>query len=204
MRTKFKAWTKPYLEEHKEVELSYDDLKSMDNINLEIGSGKGQFLLDMSLKFKDLFFIGIEKNLTCAGFTCKKLVENEITNAKIIPEDADIVLNFFSDKTINNIFLNFSDPWPKKRHHKRRLTAPSYLEKYFRVLQKGGRVIVKTDNDDLYQFSLETFGESKLEIVYQTFDYVDYDNFDTPTEYEMNFRGKGQPIHRLIALKKND
>ncbi len=205
MRTKFKPWAEPYIQNHPEVCLTIEQLQAIDKpFYLEIGSGKGQFLLDMANKASDEFFVGVERNVTCAGITCKKLVENESLNAKIMFDNADEILDALSDESIKSIFLNFSDPWPKKRHHKRRLTAPSYLEKYFRVLQKGGKVIIKTDNDDLYQFSLETIGESSFEIIYQTFDYVNYDEFDTPTEYEMNFRAKGQPIHRLIALKKND
>ena len=136
MRTKYKAWSKPFLEEHKEVQIELDELKNLSKeIYLEIGSGKGQFLLEMAKNNPDLYFIGIEKNVTCAGFVAKKLVENEIGNAKLIYNDASMVLDSFAKGSVNTIFLNFSDPWPKKRHHKRRLTADSFLDKYFTILK---------------------------------------------------------------------
>ena len=94
MRTKFKAWTVPYLEEHQEVLLKPEDLESLSfAYNLEIGSGKGQFLIDMARKFPKQFFVGVERNTTCAGITAKKLVEAEdIKNAKLVYDNADIVL----------------------------------------------------------------------------------------------------------------
>lgn len=202
MRTKYKAWTKPYLDEHLEVEIAFDDLKNYKDFNLEIGSGKGQFILDMAKKFPDLFFIGIEKNMTCAGFTAKKLVDNEITNAKIIHEDAEQVLDLVSDGAVKNLFLNFSDPWPKKKHHKRRLTSSMFLDKYFRVLSADGRIIMKTDNVDLFEFTKELVADSKFKIVSVDENYDGLDEFDTCTEYEKSFRDENVPIHRMILEKK--
>ena len=92
MRTKFKAWAEPYINEHTEVMLKGDDLATMKDFVLEIGSGKGQFLVLMSQKFHNMQFVGIEKNVTCSGFTAKKLVENEVKNAKLIFDDAERVL----------------------------------------------------------------------------------------------------------------
>ena len=126
MRTKFKAWTVPYLEEHPEVLFTLEQLLSFDKpYYLEIGSGKGQFLIDMAKKFPDKFFVGVERNVTCSGITCKKLVEEETPNAKLMYLDAEVLMKEIPDNSVESIFLNFSDPWPKKRHHKRRLTADS-------------------------------------------------------------------------------
>lgn len=202
MRTKFKAWTKPFLEEHSEVQLPLEEVKNYDNINLEIGSGKGQFILEMSKKFPDLFFIGIEKNITCAGFVAKKLVEGEIPNAKLINQDAEIVLNFVKEKSVSYIFLNFSDPWPKKKHHKRRLTSNTFLDKYFNVLKDDGKIIMKTDNVDLFEFTKELVAESKFKIVELDEDYDGSIDFDTCTEYEQSFREENVPIHRMVMVKK--
>ena len=203
MRTKFKAWTVPYLEEHQEVLLKPEDLESLSYAyNLEIGSGKGQFLIDMARKFPKLNFIGVERNTTCAGITAKKLVEAEnITNAKLVYDNADIVLLKLKDESVDNIFLNFSDPWPKKRHAKRRLSAPSYLDNYYRILKKGGRLIIKTDNVDLFAFTKETLDGSKFILESITDDYTERDDFDAETEYEKSFREQGIAIHRVVVKK---
>ena len=202
MRTKYKPWAKPYIEEHKEVTFSKEELLSFDKpYYLEIGSGKGQFLVDMAKKFPDKFFVGVERNVTCAGFTAKKLVEQEITNAKLMFINAELLMGEIKDNSVEAIFLNFSDPWPKKRHHKRRLTAESFLANYYRVLKNGGRLIIKTDNVDLFTFTLENLVNSKFKLVYKTDNYMDYDEFDTMTEYEKSFRDEGVAIHRLILEK---
>ena len=203
MRTKFKAWTVPYLEEHTEVLLKPEDLIALTySYNLEIGSGKGQFLIDMARKFPELYFIGVERNTTCAGITAKKLVEAEdIKNAKLVYDNADIVLLNLKDESVDNIFLNFSDPWPKKRHAKRRLSAPSYLDNYYRILKKGGKLIIKTDNVDLFAFTKETLEGSKFILESITDDYTERDNFDAETEYEKSFREQGVAIHRVVVRK---
>ena len=203
MRTKFKAWTVPYLEEHTEVLLKPEDLIALTySYNLEIGSGKGQFLIDMARKFPELYFIGVERNTTCAGITAEKLVEAEdIKNAKLVYDNADIVLLNLKDESVDNVFLNFSDPWPKKRHAKRRLSAPSYLDNYYRILKKGGKLIIKTDNVDLFAFTKETLEGSKFILESITDDYTERDNFDAETEYEKSFREQGVAIHRVVVRK---
>ena len=203
MRTKYKAWSKPFLEEHKEVQIELDELKNLSKeIYLEIGSGKGQFLLEMAKNNPDLYFIGIEKNVTCAGFVAKKLVENEIDNAKLIYNDASMVLDSFANGSVNTIFLNFSDPWPKKRHHKRRLTADSFLDKYFTILKDDGKIIFKTDNVDLFNDSKEVIETSKFKAISIDENYDGKDSFDAQTEYELNFREQGISIHRMILVKR--
>ncbi len=203
MRTKFKAWTVPYLEEHQEVLVKAEQISSFGHpFSLEIGSGKGQFLVDMARKFPEQFFIGVERNTTCAGITAKKLVESiELTNAKLIYDNADVVLMNLKDESVENIFLNFSDPWPKKRHWKRRLSAPSYLDNYYRVLKAGGRLIIKTDNVELWGFTKEMMETSKFTLESIIDDYIDRDEFDAETEYEKSFREEGVPIHRLVVRK---
>ena len=202
MRTKYKPWAKPYIDEHVEVMFTQDQLLSFDKpYYLEIGSGKGQFLVDMAKKFSNKFFVGVERNVTCCGFTAKKLVEEEITNAKLMFINAEILMVNIPDNSIDGIFLNFSDPWPKKRHHKRRLTAISYLNNYYRVLKSGGHLVIKTDNPDLFTFTLENIQETKFKTISQTDNYMDYDSFDTMTEYEQSFREEGVPIHRLVLEK---
>ena len=202
MRTKYKPWAAPYIQEHTEVMFSEEQLLSFDKpYYLEIGSGKGQFLIDMAKKFPDKFFVGVERNVTCCGFTAKKLVETKTENAKLMFINAEILLEKIKDNSIESIFLNFSDPWPKKKHHKRRLTANKYLDNYYRVLVAGGKIYIKTDNTDLFAFTLENLENSRFKLIFKTDDYQDYDEFDTMTEYEQSFRDEGVKIHRLILEK---
>ena len=201
MRTKFKAWAEPYINEHPEVMCPFDKLNEQGSYYLEIGSGKGQFLLDMALKFPNITFIGVERNVTCCGFTAKKLVENNITNAKLVFADAGQMTPSINDVSADGIFLNFSDPWPKKRHSKRRLTSESFLSEYYRILKKGAKLIFKTDNYDLFTYSLEIISVSSFKLVEANYSYDGKDEFDAMTEYEKSFREEGQPIYRLILEK---
>lgn len=202
MRTKYKPWALPYIQEHKKVMFDLEQLSAFDKpYYLEIGSGKGQFLVDMATKFPDKYFIGVERNVTCCGFTAKKLVEKEITNAKLMFINAEILMQEIKDNSLEGIFLNFSDPWPKKRHQKRRLTAERYLANYYRTLKKGGRLVFKTDNPDLFAFTLENLESSPFKVISKTDDYQEYDDFDMMTEYEASFREEGIPIHRLVLEK---
>ena len=202
MRTKYKPWAKPYLEAHPEVQISKECYKDIKDVDLEIGSGKGLFLVGMATKFPNRNFVGIEKNVTCSGFTAKKLVESELGNVKLIDDDAANVISEINDKSINNILLNFSDPWPKRRHFKRRLTSEKFLSAYHRILKDDGMIFFKTDNVDLFEYSLITFQENNFIIIDVQRDYKGDDDFDHITEYEMAFREEGTPINR-VKLKKN-
>ncbi len=203
MRTKYKPWAEPYLNEHKEVQLLSENYKDIFDVDLEIGSGKGMFLVGMANKFPSHKFVGIERNVTCSGFTCKKLVESKLDNAKLIFDNADRIIPEIKDKSINNLLLNFSDPWPKRRHQKRRLTSENYLANYFRILKDDGLIIFKTDNFDLFTYSLETFTNNNFIIISEDRDYKGDDEFDFPTEYELSFREEGKPIYRVKLRKKN-
>lgn len=201
MRTKYKAWAKPFLDEHLEVTISNEELADSKDFVLEIGSGKGEFLIEMATKYPNLLFVGVEKNVTCAGITAKKVVESGLTNAKIIFADVTTLFPIIKDESVSTIFLNFSDPWPKKRHHKRRLTSSIFLDNYYRILNKGSRLVFKTDNIDLFNDSLEYFQESHFSLVSSTNNYDGSDEFDACTEYERNFRSIGTPINRAIYEK---
>ena len=202
MRTKFKAWAEPFIKEHSEVMFSEEQLLSFNKpYYLEIGSGKGQFLVDMAKKFPDIFFVGVERNVTCAGFTAKKLVEAELPNARLMFINAELLMPKIQNDSIEGIILNFSDPWPKKRHHKRRLTAISYINNYYRVLKSGGRLFIKTDNTELFEFTKENIETTKFKVIYLNEDYNDSDEFDSVTEYEASFREEGIPIHRIVLEK---
>ena len=201
MRTKFKAWAEPYINEHPEYALSDEEISALDNLYLEIGSGKGDFLLNMSEKFTNRQFLGIEKNVTCEGIALKKLVEAQVNNVKFLHRDAAEVVRLIKDNSVSIIYLNFSDPWPKRRHYKRRLTSIGFLGEYKRILNENGCLIFKTDNEDLFDYSLEMFEEAGLKIKSVDRDYDGLDKMDAQTEYEEFFRKEGTPIKRVVVTK---
>ena len=124
-------------------------------------------------------------------------------NVRFVVDDAMNVLGHLADGSVSVIYANFSDPWPKKGYENRRLTSPAFLKEYIRVLAEGGRLVFKTDNDGLFEYSLETVGASSLNLVYSTFDLHASERADTNimTEYERNFSGKGVKIKMLEAVK---
>lgn len=198
MRTKYKAWAKPYIEEHLEYSLTDEEISSLDDFYLEIGSGKGDFIIQMSEKYPDRLFLGIEKNVTCAGITLKKIVEKELKNVKFLFKDGAEVIRLLKDHSVNKIYLNFSDPWPKKRHSKRRLTSDSFLEEYKRILKPTGNLVFKTDDIDLFNYSIEMFNEAGFKVINSTFDYDGSDVDDAITEYQTKAVNKGITIKRVI------
>ena len=204
MRTKFKPWAVSYLKEHQEIIL--DDIEKNQKffakeIYIEIGSGKGDFILGMYRLYPDINFIAIEKVESVAGVMAKKIVDNDIKNVLIYPGDIVNLFSSLKDKSIGKIFLNFSDPWPKKKHAKRRLTFIKFLNEYYRLLKDDGELIFKSDNDGLYEFSLEEIKLSKFKLIDYTFDYIFDDRCDAMSEYEKKFREKGQKIHRFVLKK---
>lgn len=200
MRTKFKAWAEPYLNEHPEIGLTNDEISNLESFNLEIGTGKGDFLIKMAEKFPNKFFLGIEKNVTCSGIAGKKIAESQLNNAKIVWKDVTYIFPLIRDKSVSNIFLNFSDPWPKKRHYKRRLTSLNFLTEYKRILKNDGQLIFKTDNDDLFEYSVEMFQENGFKIIYKNVNYLGDDEFDATTEYEAFFRNENVSIKRMKVI----
>lgn len=202
MRTKFKAWAEPYIKEHPGIALTDEELGKLDGFCLEIGSGKGDFLVSMATKFPNIKFVGVERNVTCAGFSAKKIVESKLENIRFLWSDVALVTPKLKDKSVDTIFLNFSDPWPKKRHSKRRLTSEHFLSNYIRILKDDGKLVFKTDNKDLFDYSIELIESSPFDIIERNDNYMDEDEFDTPTEYEMSFREKGQNIYRVVLNKR--
>lgn len=208
MRLRHKKWTNTVLEENKDIGLYLDsfDKEILNNIDyLEIGSGLGQFLLSLSENNQDKNCLGVEINLNAFASSLKKAAEykKEITNFKFINSPIDKLLPMFKDKSICNIYINFPDPWPKKKQQHRRLSYPTFLEEYNRILKEGGKVYFRTDNIDLFNDSIEYFENSNLfdvEII-QPF-YSENVDYLYPTEYEKKFREKGVMINLLIATKK--
>ena len=209
MRLRHRKWGDEFLLENKNLIKDKDNLDqdfidfiNHDNLRLEIGVGRGDFIVQMALANPNVYFLGVEMSSMALAIAGKKVLENEIKNVLLINIDMHYLFEKIGENKFDIIYLNFSDPWPKKRQHKRRLTYPTCLNEYYKELKKGGKVIFKTDNDLLFEDSIPYFEESPLEIISITRDYAVLDNDDKMTEYEKKFRGMNTPIKRLIAIKK--
>ena len=170
-------------------------------IYIEIGMGKGDFIIENAKRYPNINFIGIEKYDSVIVRAIQKSNELDINNLKIVRIDAGKLEEIF-DKEIDTIYLNFSDPWPKDRHVKRRLTSEVFLNIYDQIFKNAKRIIMKTDNIDLFNYSIETLINHGYEITYKTnnLDCLNEDNI--MTEYETKFYNKGIKINKLIAVKE--
>jgi len=207
MRTKFKRWAVDYLKESKNVlnleeKDSFLDYLKKDNLYLEIGPGKGKFIIELSKSNKNKNYLVVELNKTIAGICAKNIDLEEIDNVKIIPEDFFKVVEFIDNNKINSIYLNFSDPWPKVRHTKRRLTSPSFLKEYFRILKNNGKIYFKTDNYDFYLYSLDSFINENFKVIKNEKNY-NLEDGDFLTEFESKFKEENKPIYRIIVEKED-
>lgn len=182
---------------------SYSKIFENDNpIRLEIGMGKGQFLINMAIKHPNINFIGIEKYTSVLVRAVEKLGKDSINNLKFINGNAEDISSFFS-KEIELIYLNFSDPWPKKRHSHRRLTSNKLLRKYDDIFKNEKVIIMKTDNQMLFEESIISLNNYKYLISEITLNLQKSDNAqnNVMTEYEEKFVNLGLPIYRLVAKK---
>ena len=164
---------------------------------LEIGTGKCDFIIGMSQKYPDINFIGVEKYASVLVSGTKKLKGLELNNLKLMVMDASNIDSVFHND-IDILYLNFSDPWPKKRHAKRRLTSPNLLKKYDGIFKDKPHIILKTDNRGLFEYSLVSLSNYGYIFKEVSLDYNDENNVET--EYEKKFRSKGMPIYHFEAI----
>lgn len=168
-------------------------------VYLEIGCGKGKFISSLSFFYPERNFVGIEGNQTVALRALDKIKKLNLGNVKIIPAFVRNIEDWFSKDEVAGIYLNFSDPWPKERHLKRRLTSEDYLTGYRQILKPGGTIEVKTDNNMLFEFTLQVVNKKKFEIIDLSRDLhnskISAQKY--MTEYEENFSGKGLAINYL-------
>lgn len=170
-------------------------------IHVEIGMGKGNFIIENAIKYPYINFIGIEKFDSVIVRAIQKSNDLELNNLKIIKIDAEKIEEVF-DKEIDLIYLNFSDPWPKDRHAKRRLTSSRFLNKYDNIFKKEKHIIQKTDNIDLFNYSIDSFKEHGYDIISITNDLVNENIENIKTEYEERFISKGVKINRVEVKKE--
>ena len=186
----------------KDYKGNFKSIFNNDNpIHLEIGMGKGTFLLSMALENPHINYIGVEKFDSIVAKAIEKITPYELSNLKIIRIDA-LELEEIFDKEIECIYLNFSDPWPKKRHAKRRLTSPEFLNIYDKLFDLEANIYLKTDNKGLFAYSLESFSQNGYKLEKVSLDLANSDITNIETEYEKKFTAKGETINYLHASKK--
>lgn len=170
-------------------------------LRVEIGMGKGDFIIGMAEKYPNVNFIGIEKYESVMVRAIQKLEDKELNNLKLIRMDAINVDEVF-DKEVEILYLNFSDPWPKKRHEKRRLTSDVFLSKYDAIFSDLPHIIQKTDNVGLFAYSLSSLSRYGYTLENVSLDLVNEDIPNVVTEYEQKFMDLGTKINYLDAVKK--
>lgn len=213
-RLRKKYWADDFLKKSKYVLNNFDVEKNNWNhyfkndnpIEIELGHGKGDFLIEKLKANKNTNFIGIEKNATIQGLAIKKLLNNnkDLNSIYFLNIDSSLLRKYFKEEEISKIYINFPDPWPKERHKKRRMLYISFLKIYYEILKKNGIIEFKTDNLELFKFALEELEKfNKFVILEKNYDL--HKNVKEKeiikTEYEKKFIKQGKPIYYL-KLKK--
>ncbi|MEK1378518.1 tRNA (guanosine(46)-N7)-methyltransferase TrmB [Limosilactobacillus fermentum] len=210
MRVKHKKWAVPLMEAHPEM-MTMDPASFKGRwqerfakpqpLQVEVGMGKGQFIIGMAKAHPEINFIGLEIESTVAAIALKNALPEQLPNLTLVRGDGAGLDTYFEDGSIDRLYLNFSDPWPKTRHEKRRLTYKTFLANYQQVVKLGGGLEFKTDNQGLFEYSLTSLNNFGM-----IFDGVWLNLHESPenegnveTEYEQRFASLGQPIYKLKA-----
>lgn len=209
MRMRHRKGADQYLASHPQyVILNPEDSKGKwrqvfgnDNpIHIEVGSGKGRFVTGMAAQNPDINYIGIDIQLSVLSYALDKVLESGLSNIKLLRVDGSSLTNYFEAGEIDLLYLNFSDPWPKTRHEKRRLTYKTFLETFEHILPPTGEIHFKTDNRGLFEYSLASMSQYGM-VLKQVWLDLHASNYEgnVMTEYEEKFSRKGQVIYRLEA-----
>lgn len=173
-------------------------------IRIEVGMGKGRFICELARNSPDINYIGIEKYSSVLLRALQKMEEEPLPNLLFIRMDAENIAEIFDKEEVDRIYLNFSDPWPKDRHAKRRLPSREFLTRYDRFLKKDGVLEFKTDNKELFDFALEELDPAGWKAVRVTYDLhhdIEMMEGNVMTEYEEKFSSKGNPIYKYIIQR---
>ena len=171
-------------------------------IHIEVGCGKGAFITGMAALHPEINYIAIDMQLSVLSYALDKAIEANLPNVQMMLVDGAALSEYFTDGEIDQVYLNFSDPWPKSRHEKRRLTYKSFLETYEKILHSEGEIHFKTDNRGLFEYSLVSLANYGMELKQVWLDLHQDETFapqNVMTEYEQKFSQKGQVIYRLEA-----
>ncbi len=208
MRIRNKPWAMDYLNEHSHIvditnayEQNIESFFDVEQpIHIEIGTGMGTFITELAKKNPDINYLGIELDKNIIIRVVEKIEAEGLRNVRLALLDANHISEYIKPDTVSKIYLNFSDPWPKTRHAKRRLTHHTFLEQYESILKPGGPIQFKTDNRGLFEYSLQSlnaygmkFGEINLDL------HDDEPEDNIRTEYEEKFSGNGSRIYLLKA-----
>lgn len=210
MRVKHKKWAVPLMEANPEM-MTMDPASFKGRwqerfakpqpLQVEVGMGKGQFIIGMAKAHPEINFIGLEIESTVVAIALKNALPEQLPNLTLVRGDGAGLDTYFEDGSIDRLYLNFSDPWPKTRHEKRRLTYKTFLANYQQVVKPGGGLEFKTDNQGLFEYSLTSLNNFGM-----IFDGVWLNLHESPenegnveTEYEQRFASLGQPIYKLKA-----
>ena len=173
---------------------------------LEVGTGKGRFILEMAAREPQTLFVGLEKFSSVLLRVAERQQELQLPNLLLIRGEAELLTSYFAPGEVDRIYLNFSDPWPKARHAKRRLPSREFLARYDEILSPDGTIEFKTDNRDLFDFAVEEVPFSRFEIAEITYDLHHDEKMNEGnimTEYEEKFSAKGNRICKYILKRKN-
>jgi len=211
MRTKFKQWAVDYLKvskntfslENETHEGILTFIKEKPTF-LEIGPGKGKFIMNIAKKYPQFNYLIVEINPTVAGICIKNIDINEYKNVKMVADDFYKMVDILPEEAFEGIFLNFSDPWPKKRHKKRRLTSDLFLINYAKILKNGHKIYYKTDNFDFYLYSKANFLNYGYDIEFDSQNYKEDHDFDSLSEFEEKYLLEGIKINKLILNKSKN
>ncbi|MGL5449881.1 MAG: tRNA (guanosine(46)-N7)-methyltransferase TrmB [Lactococcus cremoris] len=171
-------------------------------IHIEVGCGKGAFITGMAALHPEINYIAIDMQLSVLSYALDKAIEADLPNVQMMLVDGAALSEYFADGEIDQVYLNFSDPWPKGRHEKRRLTYKSFLATYGKILRPEGEIHFKTDNRGLFEYSLVSLANYGMELKKVWLDLHQDEEFapqNVMTEYEQKFSQKGQVIYRLEA-----
>ncbi|CAM3156726.1 tRNA (guanosine(46)-N7)-methyltransferase TrmB [Leuconostoc rapi] len=217
MHLRAKPWAPDWLTEHSDIVIDQEQATAKigqwqtlfdqnQPIHIEIGSGKGQFILGMALAHPEINYIGMEIQETAVAMAARRSFDQvgKLPNLRYIYGNGNGVETYFEKEEVSKLYLNFSDPWPKKRHESRRLTYKSFLKSYEAILPQHGEVEFKTDNRHLFEYSMISFMNYGMR--WTTDDYtldlhhdVEKVAGNIETEYEQKFMAKGQPIYKIKA-----
>ena len=173
-------------------------------LHLELGCGKGRFTAEMAGENRDVFFVAVERVPDAMVVAMERVCELELDNVRFLDFDAAGCGNIFAPGEVDRIYINFPDPWLKKKQFKRRLTAPSFLDIYRSILKLQGEIWFKTDNSPLFQWSLEQFQDKGWGLSQVTEDLHAQGPKGVMTDYEAKFYGQGVPINRLVAIRPGE
>ena len=182
------------------TEVDWRKDRSNRKLFVELGTGKGDFISQLAERNQDTYFMGLEMEATVVYAAARKVREKNLTNVRLMVFDINNIETLFNEDEIDRLYINFCDPWSKKRHAKRRLTYITFLEKYRHLLKSDGEIQFKTDNRGLFDFSLEQFELANAKVSEVTFDlHADNPIDNIETEYERKFSALGVPICRCVV-----